>query len=60
MPAPKLPPPAHTVTTGIPAELGELINTCVEPNQYARWKNLHTVVRKLDAVIKDLQQKRAG
>ncbi|MCP4834638.1 MAG: protein kinase, partial [Phycisphaera sp.] len=55
-----LPPPAHTIVTGVPAELGELINTCVEPNQYARWKNMHTVVRKLDAVIKDLQQKRAG
>ncbi len=55
-----VPPPAHTIAPGIPPELGELITTCVEPNQYARWKNMHTVVRKLDAVIEDIQKKRAG
>jgi eukaryotic-like serine/threonine-protein kinase len=55
-----IPPPAHTVARGIPHELSELISVSVDPNQYARWKNMHTVVRKLDRMIEELQQKRAG
>ena len=55
-----VPPLAHTIARGVPPELSELISVCVDPNQYARWKNMHTVVRKLDRMIEELQQKRAG
>jgi serine/threonine-protein kinase len=49
-----VPPSASRLVPEVPAELGEIIGLCLEPNPHGRWKNMHAVVRQLDKVAESL------
>ena len=49
-----VPPSASRLVPEVPAELGEIIGLCLEPNPHGRWKNMHAVVRQLDKVAGSL------
>ncbi len=49
-----VPPSASRLVPEVPAELGDIIGLCLEPNPHGRWKNMHAVVRQLDKVAESL------
>ena len=55
----EVPPPANSLNPEVPPALGELISVCLQPNEHARWKNMHAVVRQLDKVLADMGENAA-